>query len=248
MGIPTSQTCPDVKAVPTTADKMDWVPRPPSTGRLQEFDSDENSKNATGSTSPPRSASQNRIAGCSSCPELHAKISAAGKRPARRDGKVVLTVGCFDMLHRGHMALFKRLMDASDKLVIGVHDDESIKQMKGITTGDPSTKRFAQIQLALRPQDEAFLIRSTDPTDYWAGGTDSRGREVEPIVKRLKAEGWHEFCYMRGDDMLQFPGRTFLEAEGVKMVRPSPSPFALTLTLTWPSASPLASPSASPSP
>ena len=43
---------------------------------------------------------------------------------------------------------------------------------------------------------------------------------MEPILKRLKAEGWHDFVYMRGDDMLQFPGRTFLEAEGVKMVRP----------------------------
>jgi len=219
----TSYACPDVMAVPSTADKLSWAPRAPSTGRLQEFESDENCKNATGSTSPPRLASQNRIAGCRSCPELHAKIAASlDKRPVRREGKVVLTVGCFDMLHRGHMALFKRLMDASDKLVIGVHDDESIKQMKGITTGDPSTKRFSQIQLALRPQDEAFLIRSTDPTTYWAGGTDTRGASVDPIVKRLKAEGWHDFCYMRGDDMMQFPGRTFLEAEGVKMVRPPP--------------------------
>jgi len=203
----------------SAAHKQSWAPRRPSTGQLQESDLDD--QNGTGSTSPPRTASQTRIAGCASCPELGAKISGAGvfgKRAAPREGKVVLTVGCFDMLHRGHMALFKRLMDASDKLVIGVHDDESIKQMKKVTTGDPSTKRFSQIQLALRPQDEAFLIRSTDPTVYWAGGVDSRGREVEPILKRLQAEGWHDFVYMRGDDMLQFPGRTFLEAEAVKMV------------------------------
>ena len=145
---------PDVDA--TSATKLSWAPRRPSTGRLQDSDLDD--QNATGSTSPPRTAGQTRIAGCASCPELGAKISGAGifgKRAAPREGKVVLTVGCFDMLHRGHMALFKRLMDASDKLVIGVHDDESIKQMKNITTGDPSTKRFSQIQLALRPQDDS---------------------------------------------------------------------------------------------
>jgi len=211
-----ADSCPDVPAVPSTADKVNWAPRVPSTGRL-DVESDENSKNETGSTSLPRVASLNYISGCSSCPELQKRVTASGQG-ARREGKVVLTVGCFDMLHRGHMALFKRLMDASDKLVIGVHDDESIKEMKGITTGHPSTKRFTQIQLALRPQDEAFLIHSTDPTTYWAGGTDTRGRDVAPIVKRLKAEGWHDFVYMRGDDMLQFPGRTFLEAQGVKLV------------------------------
>ena len=225
-----SNSCPDVQPTASTADRLNWAPRPPSTGRLEDFEFNDNSKHATGSTSPPRSASQTKIAGCSSCPELHKAIAAtAKKRPAVREGKVVLTVGCFDMLHRGHMALFKRLMAASDKLVIGVHDDESIKQMKGVTTGDPSTKRFSQIQLALRPQDEAFLIHSTDPTTYWAGGTDNRGRDVAPIVKRLKSEGWHDFCYMRGDDMQEFPGRKFLEAEGVKLVGaphsfPSPDP------------------------
>ena len=145
---------PDADAT-SAAHKQSWAPRRPSTGQLQESDLDD--QNGTGSTSPPRTASQTRIAGCASCPELGAKISGAGvfgKRAAPREGKVVLTVGCFDMLHRGHMALFKRLMDASDKLVIGVHDDESIKQMKKVTTGDPSTKRFSQIQLALRPQDD----------------------------------------------------------------------------------------------
>mmetsp|Transcript_10739 Transcript_10739/g.21772 ORF Transcript_10739/g.21772 Transcript_10739/m.21772 type:complete len:492 (-) Transcript_10739:250-1725(-) len=216
-----STSCPELHETIAKA-KAHWAPRHPSTGQsLEAVEESDSANHATGSTSPPQAVEppspRKSVAGSISCPELH-KAIAADKRQPPRDGRVVLTVGCFDMLHRGHVALFKRLMAASDKLVIGVHDDESIKAMKNITTGDKSTKRFSQIQLQLRPQDEAFLIHSTDPTIYWAGGTDNRGRTVAPIMSRLKNEGWHDFTYMRGDDMLQFPGRTFLEAQGVKLV------------------------------
>jgi cytidyltransferase-like protein len=128
-----------------------------------------------------------------------------------------LTVGCFDMFHRGHAKLLHRLTTESDKLIIGVHDDESIWQNKNTKVAWKATKRFTTVQLALRPQDEAFIIHAQDPTPYWVGGTDSRGRQVESLLEKARSQGWDNFEYKRGDDMLNFPGREALEKEGVKV-------------------------------
>ena len=139
----------------------------------------------------------------------------ADGRGAASKGTCCLTVGCFDMFHRGHAKLLKRLTSECDKLIVGVHDDESIWLNKGVRVSDTVTKRFATVQLALRPQDEAFIIRAQDPTPYWVGGTDSRGRPVEGMLEKARAEGWSRFEYKRGDDMLNFPGRQALQREGV---------------------------------
>ena len=82
MSTATSRVCPDVGAVPSTADKMSWAPRPPSTGRLQEFESDDYSKNATGSTSPPPTGARSEsrvVARVSLCYEFVFRPPAGGK-------------------------------------------------------------------------------------------------------------------------------------------------------------------------
>ena len=45
----------------------------------------------------------------------------------------IFTNGCFDILHRGHIELFKfcRLQHAYKQVVVGVNSDESIKELKG---------------------------------------------------------------------------------------------------------------------
>ena len=154
-----------------------------------------------------------------SCPILPSSPSynemSAEKCSGPRDGLCVLTIGCFDMFHRGHLKLLTRLMSAGVKLVVGVHDDESVRVNKNIKTGDSSTKRFANVRLALRPNDEVFLVHAADPTPYWLGGSDSRGRGVDSVLGRLRRQGWEKFAYMRGDDMQDFPGRAALEKCGV---------------------------------
>ena len=44
---------------------------------------------------------------------------------------VVWTNGCFDVLHRGHIELFKYAKSLGDYLVVGVDDDERVKGFKG---------------------------------------------------------------------------------------------------------------------
>jgi D-beta-D-heptose 7-phosphate kinase / D-beta-D-heptose 1-phosphate adenosyltransferase len=48
-----------------------------------------------------------------------------------RDETVVFTNGCFDILHRGHVAYLFAARALGDHLVIGVNTDASVRRLKG---------------------------------------------------------------------------------------------------------------------
>lgn len=45
--------------------------------------------------------------------------------------KVVFTNGCFDMLHGGHIHIFREAKKRGDILIVAVNDDSSVKKIKG---------------------------------------------------------------------------------------------------------------------
>ncbi len=48
-----------------------------------------------------------------------------------RGQRVVFTNGCFDILHRGHIAYLERAKALGDVLVVGLNDDASVRRLKG---------------------------------------------------------------------------------------------------------------------
>ena len=49
-----------------------------------------------------------------------------------REGKTtVLTNGCFDVLHSGHIHLFRQAKKCGDILIVAVNDDLSVRDLKG---------------------------------------------------------------------------------------------------------------------
>jgi D-beta-D-heptose 7-phosphate kinase/D-beta-D-heptose 1-phosphate adenosyltransferase len=49
-----------------------------------------------------------------------------------RDGLTVgVTNGCFDLLHPGHISLIRQAAEASDKLIVALNSDASVKRLKG---------------------------------------------------------------------------------------------------------------------
>ena len=50
-------------------------------------------------------------------------------------GRVVFTNGCFDVLHRGHIELLRYCHSIGDMIIVGLNSDESVKNLKGKTTG-----------------------------------------------------------------------------------------------------------------
>ena len=51
---------------------------------------------------------------------------------ARHSGeRVVMTNGCFDLLHAGHVAYLEEAKSLGDRLVVAVNDDASVRRLKG---------------------------------------------------------------------------------------------------------------------
>lgn len=57
---------------------------------------------------------------------------AAAMTVARERGeRVVMTNGCFDILHAGHVAYLRAARALGDRLVVAVNDDDSVRRLKG---------------------------------------------------------------------------------------------------------------------
>ena len=51
---------------------------------------------------------------------------------ARQNGEtVVMTNGCFDVLHAGHVGYLEEAKSLGDRLIVAVNDDESVRRLKG---------------------------------------------------------------------------------------------------------------------
>ena len=57
-----------------------------------------------------------------------AGVVAAHRAAGRR---IVCTNGCFDVLHRGHVAYLEQARGLGDVLVVGVNDDAGVRRLKG---------------------------------------------------------------------------------------------------------------------
>ncbi|MEN8177521.1 MAG: bifunctional D-glycero-beta-D-manno-heptose-7-phosphate kinase/D-glycero-beta-D-manno-heptose 1-phosphate adenylyltransferase HldE [Pseudomonadota bacterium] len=53
-------------------------------------------------------------------------------REARYQGeRIVMTNGCFDILHEGHVSYLQQARKLGDRLVVAVNDDDSVRRLKG---------------------------------------------------------------------------------------------------------------------
>ncbi len=57
------------------------------------------------------------------------KRAVAAKR--RNNEKIVFTNGCFDLIHRGHIACLRDAKSRGDHLIVAINDDTSVKSIKG---------------------------------------------------------------------------------------------------------------------
>jgi len=54
----------------------------------------------------------------------------AGEARARKE-RIVMTNGCFDILHAGHVAYLEEAKSLGDRLIVAVNDDDSVRRLKG---------------------------------------------------------------------------------------------------------------------
>jgi rfaE bifunctional protein nucleotidyltransferase chain/domain len=88
---------------------------------------------------------------------------------ARRDGKtVVLTNGCFDLLHRGHVHILREAKALGDILIVAINSDRSVKAIKGPSRPVLSQSDRTELLAAMEMVDYVALFDEPDPYDLIA--------------------------------------------------------------------------------
>lgn len=78
---------------------------------------------------------------------------------------VVFTNGCFDLLHRGHIAYLSDAAALGDKLVIGVNSDASVRALKGPNRPLQDEISRMEILAALEFVDAVVLFTEDTPLE-----------------------------------------------------------------------------------
>ncbi|HZU30250.1 MAG TPA: adenylyltransferase/cytidyltransferase family protein [Candidatus Angelobacter sp.] len=100
--------------------------------------------------------------------------------------QIVLTNGCFDLLHVGHVRYFHAAKNLGGKLVVAVNSDASVRQLKGEGRPRVPENERAEVLAALEDVDAITIFDSLDVKelvrllrpDVHAKGTDYTAESV----------------------------------------------------------------------
>ncbi len=107
------------------------------------------------------------------------ELSALGAEYAAKRKKLVLTNGCFDLLHTGHVRYLEQARACGDALIVAVNSDASVRELKGPERPVNGELDRAEVLSALRCVDHVTIftgkrvtevIRSLRPSIYAKGG------------------------------------------------------------------------------
>jgi rfaE bifunctional protein nucleotidyltransferase chain/domain len=92
----------------------------------------------------------------------------AGWRAAAAGKKLVVTNGCFDLLHLGHVSYLEAARNLGDALLVGINGDQAVHQLKG--EGRPVNSEFdrAAVLAALASVDVVFIFPEKTANQFLA--------------------------------------------------------------------------------
>ena len=94
----------------------------------------------------------------------HAEDAAAWAEQCRAQGeKVVMTNGCFDILHAGHVAYLKEAASLGDCLMVAVNSDASVARLKGPERPVNTIERRLQVLAGLGAVDAVIAFEDDTP-------------------------------------------------------------------------------------
>jgi rfaE bifunctional protein nucleotidyltransferase chain/domain len=111
----------------------------------------------------------------------------------RRGQKLVVTNGCFDLLHLGHVSYLESARNQGDALLIGVNSDDAVRQLKGPTRPINAEFDRAAVLAALQSVDGVCIFREQRATrflehaqpDIYVKGGDYTLDTLDPEERRL---------------------------------------------------------------
>ena len=109
--------------------------------------------------------------------------------------KTILTVGVYDLLHIGHVELFRKAKALGDRLIVAVQSSEVVKQFKPNSDLVYSTEERCYMVRAIRYVDKVVvynnvkdIVREVD-FDMLVTGPDQKHEGFQEAMKWCKANG-----------------------------------------------------------
>lgn len=109
--------------------------------------------------------------------------------------KTVLTFGVYDMLHIGHVLLFKRAKELGDRLVVAVQDGDYIQKYKPGTKMVYSTEERMFMVGSIKYVDDVVVYKDVDNDikniefDVFARGADQNHQGFQNAMKWCSEQG-----------------------------------------------------------
>lgn len=124
------------------------------------------------------------------------ELSRRAEKIRRSGGRLVLTNGCFDLLHLGHVRYLERARELGDCLAVAVNGDESVRALKGAGRPINSAADRAEVLAALACVDFVTVfsdvrvtkvIEAIRPAIYAKGGDYTKESLNAKELAALKA-------------------------------------------------------------
>jgi len=88
-------------------------------------------------------------------------LRAVSEAKARGE-RIIMTNGCFDILHAGHVRYLQQARNMGDKLIVAVNDDDSVKRLKG--EGRPVNTMANRMQLLAALEMVDYVVAFSEDT------------------------------------------------------------------------------------
>ena len=102
------------------------------------------------------------------------------------DYRIIYVSGNFDLLHPGHVEFLRTAKSLGDWLVVGLHSDASVRQLKGPDFPLLSQQERALSLLACRSVDDVIFDAPIHPSSQWLQSIYP-GRPVSVIARGLRS-------------------------------------------------------------
>ncbi len=114
------------------------------------------------------------------------QLVAAVQAARARGERLIMTNGCFDILHAGHVAYLEKARKLGDRLIVAVNDDASVRALKGSGRPINGLERRMSVLAALSFVDWVVPFSETTPErlvcrvlpDVLVKGADYRPEEI----------------------------------------------------------------------
>jgi len=122
-------------------------------------------------------------------------IAVRARELKARGQRIVFTNGCFDILHGGHIELFRACRGRGDVLIVGINSDPSVRRLKGDGRPIFDQEERAEVLAAMEPVDYVCIFEEDTPLetilkiqpDVLVKGSDWAEKG---IVGQEEVEGW----------------------------------------------------------